>query len=107
MQSRRSHLINPLTALTSHKVKLKWTEVEQKAFGKVKHVVARDKLLAHPDFNKRFDIFMNSSNYQIGAMIIQYVKPMGLYSCKSTGTQTQYTLLEKEFLSIVEKLKKF
>ena len=32
IRSRWSHLIHPLTALTSNKVKFKWTNVEQKEF---------------------------------------------------------------------------
>ena len=56
MWSKRSHLLNPLTALTSHKVKFKWTGLEQKAFDDIKRAVSQDTLLLYPDFNQRFDI---------------------------------------------------
>ena len=52
MWDRRSHLIHPLTALTSNKVKFKWTDVEQKGFDDIKRDVAHDTLLPYPDFNK-------------------------------------------------------
>ena len=57
--ARRLNLIRPLTALTSTKVTFKWTDVEQKAFDKIKQIVSRDTLLIYPDFNKRFDIFLS------------------------------------------------
>ena len=48
MWARRSHILHPLTALTSPKVKFKWTSVEQKSFDKIKRTVAHDTLLTYP-----------------------------------------------------------
>ena len=44
MWSRRSHLLQPLTALTPSKVRFKWTEMEQKVFDDIKRYVAHDNL---------------------------------------------------------------
>ena len=52
MWYRRSHLLHPLSALTSPKVKFKWNDVEHKAFDEIKHAVAHNTLLAYPDFNR-------------------------------------------------------
>ena len=60
MWEKRSHLLRPLTALTSKKVKLKWTFVEQKTFNEIKLIVTRGTLLIYMDFNKLFDIHMYS-----------------------------------------------
>ena len=35
MWARRSHLLQPLTALTSTKANFKWTDVKQQAFNKL------------------------------------------------------------------------
>ena len=43
--AKRSHLLQPLTSLTSDKVKFKWTDVKQKSFGDIKLIVIRDTLL--------------------------------------------------------------
>ena len=59
----KSHSLHPLTALTSNKVNLKWTDVEQKGFDDIKHAVAQDTLLAYLDFNKYVDIHTDASNY--------------------------------------------
>ena len=50
---------------------------------------------------------MGARNYQLGAVIIQNSKTIAFYSRKLTGTQTRYTVTEKEFLRIVETLKNF
>ena len=104
---RQSHLLHPLTSLTSPKAKFKWTDVEHKEFYDIKSTVAHDTLLAYLDFNKRFDIHKDVRNYQLGSVIIQYGKPIALYSRKPTKTQTRYTVTEKELLSIIKTLKEF
>ena len=48
---RRSHLLHPLTALTSTKVKFKWTDVEQKAFDNIKRTVSHNTLPSYQGFN--------------------------------------------------------
>ena len=88
-------------------MKFKWNGLEQKAFDDIKCAVYQDTLLAYPYFNRRFDIHMDSSNYQLGALIRQNGKPIAFYSQKLTGLQTWYTVTEKEFLIIVKTLKGF
>ena len=56
MWAKRSHLLHPITALTSNKVKFKWTDLEQKVFEDIKPAISQDTLLAYPDFNQRFGI---------------------------------------------------
>ena len=80
--SRRSHSLQPLTALTLNKVKLKCTDVEQKAFGYINHIFARDSLLSYLDFNKCFYIHTDASYYQLGELIIQEDKPISFYRHK-------------------------
>ena len=95
MWSKQSHLLHPLTALTSQKVRFVWTDLEQKAFDDIKHAVSQDKLLVYPDFNRHFDIRTDARYYQLGALISQSNKPIAFYSRKLTGTQTRYTLMKK------------
>ena len=79
----------------SNKVNFRWKDVEQKVFDEIKCIVACDTLLIYPDFNKCFDIHTDSSDFQIGAVIIQNGKPIAFYSLKLTGLQTGYTVTEK------------
>ena len=107
MWVRRSHVLTPLAALTSTGVKFKWTDVHQKSFEDMKRILARETLLAHPDFSQPFHIHTDASKFQLGAVISQEGKPIAFYSRKLTGPQTRYTTTERELLSIVEVLKEF
>ena len=107
MWIRRSHVLAPLTALTSTKVKYKWTEVHQKAFDDMKRILARETLLAHPDFSQPFHVHADASKLQLGAVISQGGRPIAFYSRKLADAQTRYTTTERELLSIVESLKEF
>ena len=64
----------------------KWTEVEQKSFDEIKCTFAHNTLLAYPDFNKHFDIHTDTSDNQLGAVIIHEAKPIAFYSRKLTKT---------------------
>jgi RNase H-like domain found in reverse transcriptase len=73
-----------------------------------KKIIAREVMLAYPDFNKRFEIHTDASHYQLGAVISQQGKPIAFYSCKLNPAQTCYTTTEREMvLSIVETLKEY
>ena len=61
----RSHLLQPLTALTSSKVRFKWTDMDYKEFDDIKQYVAHDTLLVYPDFNKCFDILLLSTGLRV------------------------------------------
>ena len=60
---QRSHILAPLTTLTSEKVEWKWTAEHQSAFDEMKRVIAQETLLAYPKFDKILDIHMDASLY--------------------------------------------
>jgi UDP-N-acetyl-D-mannosaminuronic acid transferase (WecB/TagA/CpsF family) len=107
MWGKRSEILSPLTALTSVKVKWRWNDLEQNAFDTMKRIMARETILAYPNFNKPFEIHTDASAHQLGAVISQDGKPIAFYSRKLTETQSRYTTTERELLSIVEVLKEF
>ena len=107
MWAKRSHLLHPLTALTSHNTRFKWTDLEQKVFDDIKRAVSQGTLLAYPDFNERFDIHTDASDYQLGSLISKNIKPISFYSHKLTVPQIRYKVTEEELISIVETLKEF
>ena len=79
-----SHMLVPLTTLTSIKRNFKWTQFEQDAFEKIKLIVARDTLLTYPDFNETVKIHTDAIAFRLGAVISQKDKPIDLYSRKLT-----------------------
>ena len=82
MWPRRSHMLAPLTILTSSKDKFKWTQVEQDAFNKIKNIVDHNTLLTYTDLNEIFKVHTNDSAFQLGAVISQKGKTIAFYSRK-------------------------
>jgi len=120
MWAKRSEMLAPLTDLvgecgemkTTKKNKTKkkpwrWDLIHQQAFVNVKAMIAKDVVLAYPDFSKSFEIYTDASTMQLGAVITQDNRPIALFSRKLSETQTKYSVTEIELLAIVETLKEF
>ena len=118
--ARRSEMLAPLTSLVgecghtkvtrANKTKKRawyWDEVHQIAFDNVKATIARDVVLAYPDYSQEFEICTDASSKQLGAVITQGNKPKAFFSRKLTETQQCYSVTEIELLAIVETLKEF
>ena len=117
---KRSHWLAPLTDLvgecghtkTTRKNKTKkkawyWDSSHQVAFDGIKNALAREVLLAYPDYSEVFEIFTDASSRQLGAVITQKGRPLAFFSRKLSETQRKYSVTELELLSIVECLKEF
>ena len=107
MWRHRSHVLAPLTSLTSKNVPWKWGENESKAFHDTKKIISKETVLAFPNFDIPFVIYTDASKSQLGGVITQNGKPLAFYSRKLKDAQTRYTTTERELLSIVETLKEF
>jgi hypothetical protein len=109
MWPSRAHTLKPLTDQSGLKKRapIKWTDEMQKAFDKMRLHMASNALAAYPDHNKRFDVYTNAFDFQLGACIIQEGKPVAYFLQKLTKSQQNYTTMEKEMLSIVATLKEF
>ncbi len=113
----RTQLLAPLTDLvgecgttkrsTKKKPPWRWEQVHQDAFEEIKKVIARDVILAYPNFGEEFTIFTDASTRQLGGVITQNNRPIAFFSRKLNTAQQKYTVTELELLSIVELLKEF
>ena len=117
---KRTDLLAPLTDLVSEcgttkstkkkgtkKSPWHWDFIHQTAFESIKTMIARDVVLAYPDFSNKFVIYTNTSKRQLGAVITQDNRPIAFFSRKLNSAQSKYSITKLELLSIVEKLKEF
>ena len=109
MWPSHAHVLKPLTDKSGLKKgeKLIWTDAMQEAFEKIQKLMAADALAAYPDHNIRFYIYTDASDYELGACIMENGRPVAYYTKKLTGSQMNYSTMEKELLSIVATLKEF
>jgi len=114
------HLIAPLTDLVGkcghtkvtklNKTKKKpwyWAPIHQEFFEKVKETLAREVLLAYPNYGELLEIYTDASTKQLGAVITQNNRALAFFSRKLNAVQQKYSVIELELLSITEYLKEF
>ncbi len=114
MWARCSEMLAPLTDLVGecglmkttrmNKTKKKswrWDQTHQQAFDNVKAAIAKETVLAYPDFLKPFEIYTDASSLQLGAVITQDNRPIAFFSRKLSKMQQKYSVTEIELLAIV------
>ena len=84
-----------------------WNATHQEAFDTIKATIARDVVLAYPDFSKPFEIYTDASTRQLGAVIVQNNRPIAFFSRKLTDVQQRYSVTDIELLAIIETLEEF
>jgi hypothetical protein len=114
MWAKCSEMLAPLSDLvgecgemkTTHKNKVNkkpwhWDSIHQTAFDNVKKTIAKEVVLAYPDFTKPFDIYTDGSTKQLGVVITQDSRPDVFFSWKLSGGQSKYTVTKLELLAII------
>ncbi len=120
MWAKHIEMLAPLTDLVGDCGKMKttkknknktkpwqWDPIHQQAFDNIKAAIAKEVVLAYPDFSKPFEIDRNASSTQLGAVIAQDNRPIAFFSRKLFKMQQKYRVTEFELLAIVETLQEF
>lgn len=106
-------IAKPLTALlrgdagnvskrNSRKIDIQLNEEAVEAFNKIKStLISRDIVLAHPNFEKEFELTTDASDFAIGAVLSQGDRPITFISRTLNKTEENYATNEKEMLSII------
>ncbi len=71
---------------------LRWDPVYQQAFDNVKAAITKEVVLAYPDFSKSFEIYMDTSAMQLGAVIAQENRPIAFFRRKLFKLQQKYSV---------------
>ena len=101
-----------MTKLLKKEVKFIWTPVEQEAFEMVKSMLTCEPVLKAPDFSKPFQLAVDASSIAMGAVLMQVDDsgidhPVSFYSKKLDKHQQNYSVLEKEALSLLSALRHY
>ncbi len=97
----------PTRAKGTNKVPWHCDKVHQRAFNHIKATIAKDVVLAYPDYCKVFKIYTDASSKQLGAVITQDNRPIAFFSWKLSDTLRKYSVTKIELLAIVKTLKEF
>ena len=82
------HELQPaLMDVTGSKSTFKWRPDQQQAFQQIKVLIVMDALLWFPDVMKPFEVYTDTSNYQLGSIIMKEGKSIAYYSHKLTPMQ--------------------
>jgi hypothetical protein len=107
MWSLRSHILAPLSLMTSAKVKWKWTPECQDSFEKMKAIIAKETLVTFPNFTKKFEFHTDTSKATIRSLHLIRWQASSILLLQASTSTNLYTTTERELLSIVETLKEF
>ena len=55
-------------------------------------MLARDTMLAYPDYSKPFELYTDASALQMGAVIVQDGRPIAFFRRKLSETQKKYSV---------------
>ena len=109
---KMSTILSPITALLQKDKPFCWTAECDAAFQEVKQILASKQVLTHYDAKLSVRLASDASPYGLGA-VLSHVHPSGeerpiaYASRKLTDTETRYSQIDKEALSIVWSVKKF
>ncbi len=118
--ARRSKMLASLTSLVgecsqtkttkakgTNNVPWLWDKVHQTAFDHIKATIAKDEVLAYPDYSKVFEIYTDACSKELGAVVTQDNRPIAFFGRKCSNTLCKYSVTKIELLAIVEILNEF
>jgi hypothetical protein len=120
MWAKRSEMLATLTDLVGEcgetkatkkngtkKKPWRWESIHQQAFDNVKAAIAKEVVLAYPDFTKPFEVYTDASTTQLGVVITQGNRLIAFFSGKLSKLKSKYSVIKIKLLAIVETLKEF
>jgi len=102
-----SSVMEPLHALTSKNCKFRWSQECESAFLTIKETLFTAPVLACPDFEKPFDLFVNGSQTGLGGILSQEGRVVAYASRSLTKAEKKYCPTEIECLAVLWSIEKF
>jgi hypothetical protein len=99
-------IAGPLTNLLKKStVTYDWDEACEEAFGTLKGILVKAPVLKLPDFDKKFEIHSDASDFAIGGVLVQEGRPVAFESEKLSETERRWPTHEKEMWAVIHCLK--
>ena len=95
-----SSMCQPLWSLLSQP-RFKWTESATAAYFTVRDAISKPVTLAYFDNTQPVTLTIDASPTDLGATILQNERLVACASCKLTDTESRYSQIEREFLTIM------
>ncbi|KAL7725322.1 hypothetical protein ACLKA6_012651 [Drosophila palustris] len=103
-------IVQLISRLLRKRQKWTWAVSQQQAFKELKARLTQAPVLACPDFNERFALQTDASNYGLGAVLTQRIngveRVLAYASRRFTAAEENYSTTEKECLAIVWAVRK-
>jgi hypothetical protein len=81
-----SHIAKPLNSFLKNDVKWSFGNTKKAAFEKLKKLICEEPVLIQPDQKKQFEVEVDTSNYAVGAVLMQWDDKNVLHCHGSAGT---------------------
>ena len=85
----------------------KWTIGVDKSLNFLKKKVTEQSILAHPNFNKVFQVESDASGIAIGFVLSQEGRPIAYFREKLNIANRKYYVYDQEFYATIQELKKW
>ena len=109
---RLKHYLAPIAKQKKKRFTYNWTPECQQAFLQIQHLIDKCDMLHHPDFNKEFFIWVDSSDYAYGAALMQSdgkdgFVPIEFMSRAWTDGEERLHITSKELIALINSLTKW
>lgn len=103
-----SKIARPMTKNLKKDAKVNTNDPEYiESFNSLKRLLTSHPVLSYPDFNEKFVLQTDASNFALGAVLSQNGHPICYASRTLNGAEQNYSTIEKELLAIVWSTKYF
>ena len=101
-----SNIIASLNLLTQKGEPWIWTQLQQQAFERLKHIFSSTPVLRIPDVTRPFSIMTDTSLLAAGVVLMQANKnsdlhPCAYFSCTFSSAQHNYDIYDHELLAVI------
>ena len=107
-----AHIVEPLNKLFIKERQFHWSAEYKNSFKTIKVAIKDIITLSYPDFTKPFIVDCDASDFGVGGVLSQVVRPgvkqpVSYFSCTLSKPERKYAVTRKEMLALVDSLRHF